>query len=61
MKGQIWRAANEDFHRSLKQPVLLIEGDDDKFVPIEDAIDMVKVINYLFLCIFLTYFLIGFT
>jgi dipeptidyl aminopeptidase/acylaminoacyl peptidase len=52
MKGQIWRAANEDFHRSLKQPVLLIEGDDDKFVPIEDAIDMVKVINYLLLSIF---------
>lgn len=43
MKGQIWRSANEDFHHSLKQPVLLIEGDGDKFVPIEDAVDMVKV------------------
>ena len=51
MKGQIWSAATEDFHRLIKQPVLLIEGENDQFVPIHDALDMIKVtfkiINYI--------------
>lgn len=43
MKGQNWRTANEAFHSTIRQKVLLIEGQDDKFVPIEDALDMIKV------------------
>lgn len=46
MKGQIWRTANEEYHKTIKQKVLLIEGEDDNFVPIEDAYDMIKVIIF---------------
>ena len=30
MKGQIWLEATAQYHRKLKQPVLLIEGEADK-------------------------------
>ncbi len=48
MKGQNWRTANESFHSTIRQKVLLIEGENDKFVPIEDALDMIKVCFVLF-------------
>jgi abhydrolase domain-containing protein 8 len=44
MKGQIWKSATEEFHKQINQPVLLIEGKNDKFVPIYDALDMIKVL-----------------
>ena len=43
MKGQIWRAANESYHKTIEQSVLLIEGQNDNFIPLSDAIDMIKV------------------
>lgn len=43
MNGQIWKTTSEEFHKQVKQPVLLIEGENDKFVPINDALDMIKV------------------
>jgi hypothetical protein len=43
MKGQTWTTANEDFHKKFNQPVLLIEGEKDNFVPLDDALDMIKV------------------
>ncbi len=43
MKGQNWKTANQEFHSTIKQKVLLIEGENDQFVPIEDALDMIKV------------------
>jgi len=43
MKGQIWRAANENYHKTIEQSVLLIEGQNDNFIPLSDAIDMIKV------------------
>ena len=30
MKGQVWRAGNEQYHRKISQSVLLIEGENDK-------------------------------
>ena len=51
MKGQVWKAGLEDFHRNLLQPFLLIEGENDSFVPLEDALDMLKVIKYAYLVV----------
>ena len=44
MKGQVWLAATEEYHRHLAPSVLLIEGEQDQFVPIEDALDMIRVL-----------------
>ncbi len=30
MKGQVWRAGNEQYHKKINQSVLLIEGENDK-------------------------------
>lgn len=51
MRGQIWRTANEAFHASIKQQVLLIEGEEDKFVPLEDAFDMIKILKTGYLAV----------
>jgi len=30
MQGQVWPEGNEQYHRKINQPVLLIEGENDK-------------------------------
>ena len=51
MKGQRWSAATEEYHKKIKQPVLLIEGENDKLVPIDDALDMIGVLKYGYLAV----------
>jgi hypothetical protein len=43
MKGQVWHAGNENYHKKIEQPVLLVEGTDDQFIPLSDSLDMIKV------------------
>jgi hypothetical protein len=43
MKGQKWSAATQEFHKQINQPILLIEGEKDRLVPIDDALDMIEV------------------
>lgn len=43
MKGQWWQPSLSDQQKITQHKVLLIEGDDDKFVPLADAFEMTKV------------------
>ena len=51
MKGQSWTSANEEFHKKFNQPVLLIEGEKDNFVPLDEALDMIKVLKRIIIIV----------
>ena len=43
MKGQVWPDGDELYHRWLNMPTLLLHGKYDKFITIEEEIQMSKV------------------
>ena len=48
MRGQSWRWGDEKFHATIAQHVLLIQGEQDRLVPLDEAYDMLKVCEYFF-------------
>ena len=46
MRGQSWRWGDEKFHATIAQHVLLIQGEQDRLVPLDEAYDMLKVCEY---------------
>ena len=43
MHGQLWPDGDELYHRWLSMPVLLLHGKYDKFITVEEEIEMSKV------------------
>lgn len=46
MHGQLWPDGDELYHRWLSMPVLLLHGKYDKFITVEEEIEMSKAIYY---------------
>jgi pimeloyl-ACP methyl ester carboxylesterase len=51
MKGQVWHTGTDQYHKTSKHCVLLIEGENDPFVPIEDSIEMIRLLRYAYLVV----------
>ena len=52
MKGQTWHTGPEQYHKMAKHCVLMIEGEHDKFVPLEDSMEMIRLLRYAYLVVF---------
>ena len=49
MRGQVWTVADELYHKRIKIPMLLIEGECDNFVPLDDAKEMLHVYTIIYI------------
>ena len=45
MKGQVWEEGDEEFHRCITQPTLLLHGEEDRLEAAEATVEMKKVRN----------------
>jgi pimeloyl-ACP methyl ester carboxylesterase len=52
MKGQTWLTGDDQYHRVAKHCVLMIEGERDAFVPLEDSMEMIRLLRYAYLVVF---------
>ena len=53
MQGQTWNTGAEQYHKTAgNHCVLLIEGENDKFVPLDDSLDMLRLLRYAYLVVF---------
>ncbi|XP_067933523.1 protein ABHD8-like [Watersipora subatra] len=45
MKGQVWEEGDENFHRWLAQPTLLLHGEDDRLEPFAGTMEMHHILQ----------------